>query len=102
MRDRNPETCQDEPKILPIVQAAPAPGRLTLKPFDADANEQVLAVSVGDRLPVRPPHLSRSRVLLGMRLDGVSAKPAVGDAAQDRDGRGQGPAFVVSKVFDVG
>jgi len=55
-----------------------------------------------DGLPVRPPHLSRSRVLLGMRLDGVSAEPAVGDAAQDRDGRGQGPAFVVSKVFDVG
>jgi hypothetical protein len=37
-----------------------------------------------------------------MRLDAVSAEPAVGDAAQDRDGRGQGPAFVVSKVFDVG
>jgi len=27
VRNRNPETCQDEPKILPIVLAAPAPGR---------------------------------------------------------------------------
>jgi hypothetical protein len=33
---------------------------------------------------------------------GVGAEPAVGDATKDRDGRGQGPAFVVGEVFDVG
>lgn len=32
----------------------------------------------------------------------ISAEPAVGDAAQDRDGRGQGPALVVGERFDVG
>ena len=32
VRGRNPETCQDEPKVFPIVLAAPAPGRLTLNP----------------------------------------------------------------------
>jgi hypothetical protein len=32
----------------------------------------------------------------------ISAEPAVGDAAQDRDGRGQGPALVVGERSDVG
>jgi hypothetical protein len=59
-------------------------------------------IPTADGLPVRPPHLSRSSELLGMRLDGVGAEPAVGDATKDRDGRGQGPAFVVGEVFDVG
>jgi hypothetical protein len=31
----------------------------------------------------------------------VGAESAVGDAAQDRDGRGQGPALVVGELFDV-
>ena len=33
---------------------------------------------------------------------GIGAEAAVGDAAQDRDGRGQGPALVVGEMFDVG
>jgi hypothetical protein len=37
-----------------------------------------------------------------MRLAAISAEPAVGDAAQDRNSRGQRPALVVGELFDVG
>jgi len=33
---------------------------------------------------------------------GIGPEAAVGDATQDRDGRGQGPALVVGEMFDVG
>lgn len=33
--------------------------------------------------------------------EGVGGEPAVGIAAQDRDGRGEDPALVVRKRFDV-
>jgi hypothetical protein len=34
--------------------------------------------------------------------EGFGGEPAVGNAAQERDGRGEDPALVVRKRFDVG
>jgi hypothetical protein len=48
------------------------------------------------------PERNASVILRSLSFcEGFGGEPAVGNAAQDRDGRGEDPALVVRKRFDV-
>lgn len=49
------------------------------------------------------PERNASVILRSLSFcEGFGGEPAVGNAAQERDGRGEDPALVVRKRFDVG
>jgi hypothetical protein len=49
------------------------------------------------------PERNASVILRSLSFcEGFGGEPAVGNAAQERDGRGEDPALVVRQRFDVG